>query len=277
MKARTKARDAATGFDFPSEAYAMERVPGAFAGNEAPAAARLGRYATFQARDFATQQGAIMMLLALVLTVPILGSYFAVHHRPFLDLMRVAFASVAGLLVPAGALLSVRGIVSNDTQHGYHRFLFSKPLDIGRYYTQAFGVKFAGFMAVLALVLLPFALFVPSVAFLPMLGVAALFFTLVGGVSFLFSTLSRHDTFFAVLVGVFSGFVSAVSRDPFFAWLRPLHWLLPPVEQLFQLLNHVINGRAGAIDLGEVLWVAGYGIVSFVAGLAVLRRRALSA
>lgn len=276
MKAATKAREAAPGFDFANQAYAMEPA-GPFAANEAPASARLGRYATYQARDFFTQQGAIMVLMALVLTVPILGSYFAEHHRPFLDLLRVAFGSVAGLLVPAGTLLAVRGVVSNDTQHGYHRFLFSKPLDIARYYTQSFAVKFAGFMTVLALVLLPFALLLPAVPFVPMLGMAALFFMLTGGVSFLISTLSRHDTFFTVLAGVFSGFVGAISRDPFFAWLRPLHWLLPPVQQLFHLLNQTMNGRAGATDLGEVLWVAGYGVLCFVAGLGVLRRRALSA
>lgn len=277
MKAQTRAREAAAGFELPNEAYALDRVPAGFQGDERSAPARLGRYARFQAADFVQQQGAIMVLIALVLSVPILGSYFAERHPPFHTLLQVAFASIASLLLPVGTLLATRGIVSNDTQHGYHRFLFSKPLDIGRYYTQAFGVKFAGFLALLALILLPFAFVIAPATIAATVGVAALFFILGGGLSFLLSTVTRHDTFFTVAIALVSGLVSDASRTPMLSWLRPLHWLLPPMEQLFRLLGQTVGRGPHPVGAGDVLWIAGYGVLCFVGGLAVLRRRALSA
>jgi len=279
MSTRTRQATATEAFDMPNEAHALE-VSTTYPLSEPTreARGRLGRYARVQAQDFFVRQGVMMTVLALALAVPMM---MAARNSgdAFPEIVRKIFGFVSGTLVGVGTLLATRGIVSDDTQHGFHRFLFSKPLVIERYYAQSFAVRFAGFMAMLLVLMLPFTLFA-AVPVVQMLAVGAIVFTLLGGVGFLLSTLSRLDTGLVLALAAVTAAVQGMSHAPPFSFLRPLAVILPPLEQLGQVLNYILRDvafHASGFPVGSLLWVLAYGAGSFVAGLAILRRRAVPA
>lgn len=252
---------------------------------------RLGRYALWQLKDFALQRGAAMLAVAAVLAYPVIAGSHAkrwtsVRVNGVLttqvfdpDPVQAAQNATAGVLYPViilGALLAVRGLVSDDRQHGYHRFLFAKPISITRYYAQSYAVQFAGFLGVVGLLILLFAAFLRPLATMPgLFASAAVLFALVGSVGFLLSTVVRADWFWLLLtMGVSAaaaGFHAAGER-----WLAPAVVVLPPVRQLSSVMEALVDSSA-ALHLTDLLWVLGYGALCLVLALATLRRRALPA
>jgi hypothetical protein len=278
MSTTTKQKGLLDEFDVSNEAFALEATT-TFPLSEPTreARGRMGRYARIQTRDFFMRQGTIMSLTALALLVPLLLGARQTPE-PFVLFFTKMFEVISNALIGVGMLVSTRGIVSDDTQHGFHRFLFSKPLSIERYYAQLFGVRFAGYMAMLLLLLAPFMLF-GSVPLFGALAMGACVFTLLGGIGFLLSTITRLDTGVLLALSAASLAVQGMSREPYFAFLKPLAVVLPPVYQLGELAQWFALGGRFAISfpLGSLLWVLGYGVSAFVAGLAVLRRRAVPA
>jgi hypothetical protein len=278
MRTTTRGATTADDFDFPNEAHALEVSTTYPLSDPAPPAsrARLGRYARIQLRDFVARQGVLMLGIALVMAIPM----FSVMHRQGLPLdfiIRDIFDKVTSVLIGGGTILATRGIVSEDTQHGFHRFLFSKPLDISRYYAQAFGLRFAAFLPMLFVLLLPFTLFA-AVPLMPAMVAAVLVFTLVGGLTFLLSTVSRLETQFLLGIAATAMFAQGAGRDLGWGWLKAIGWVLPPFETLGRIANWVQHYTFGlAFPATSALWIAAYGAACFAAGLAVLRRRAVSA
>jgi hypothetical protein len=256
-----------------------------------PPRGRLGRYALWQFRDFALQRGAAMAAIAGALAYPVIRVNHAdrgvvndvgvviAHRAP--DSLIAAQNSVAGVLIPVivlGTILVVRGIVSDDRQQGYHRFLFAKPVSITRYYAQSYLVQFTGLLAVVGLLIGLFAAFLRPVAMMPgLFAAAALFFALVGSVGFLLSTLVRADWLWLLVTlgtaGIVGGFYSAGER-----WLAPLVAVLPPVNALGNAIGALVNpAGVAAVSPAELLWILGYGALSVALALFILRRRALPA
>jgi len=252
---------------------------------------RLGRYALWQLRDFAFQRGAAMFAIALALAYPVIAGNHASHEittmvdgvvttrTVALDPVRAAGASLAQVLYPViilGALISIRGLVSEDRRHGYHRFLFAKPVSVTRYYAQAYAVQFAGFLAVVGVLILLFALFLRPVAMMPgLFASAAVLFALLGSVGFLLSTVTAADWFWLlVTVGTSTALSGLYARGE--RWLAPLVVLLPPVGELSDVMTALV-APARTVSMDQLLWVLGYGALSVALGLHILRRRALPA
>jgi hypothetical protein len=276
MSTSTKQLTALEEFDLPNEAHALE-VSTTYPLSEPTreARARLGRYSRIQLQDFVARQGLLMVGIALVLAIPI---FTAMHQEgtPLLVIVGQIFEKVAAVLIGGGTILATRGVVSEDTQYGFHRFLFSKPLNIPRYYAQAVGIRFVAFLAMLFVLLAPFTLFT-TVALMPVMAAAALFFVLVGGLSFLLSTVSRFETQLLLGIGAAAAFSQGAGREFGWTWLRVIGWVLPPFEQMMRIVQYVENYLTVAFPVASAVWVAAYGIGCFAIGLAVLRRRAVPA
>lgn len=262
----------------------MATTTGATLGDETRQAGaprgRLGRYARWQLEDFVRLRAPIMIVLALVFCVPLMlpqrGAPFGTADVRY-DLAHQLFSSMATAVAAIGALLSVRGVVSEDRQYGYHRFLFAKPVSMPRYYAQAFGIQFVGFLATLAAIFATYSIFVTSVPVLSALAAASLLFALFGGLGFFFSTLVRADWLFVLLLTAVSAGVVGLSQ--FYPWLSVITAVLPPVEALGRLIGSLLGARAELRDPAvlDVLRVYGYGVVAFLAGLGIIRRRSITA
>lgn len=239
----------------------------------------LGRYARWQARDFVRQRAGVLLLIAGIMIYPLLIDSWM--GRPIDEEIReqlrkaIIFFMAAGVTV-IGTLIGTRGIVSEDRAQGYHRFLFAKPVDAVRYYAQAFGIELAGILAVLAVVgglyALLVASFPPLAIFLP----AVAFFVLFGGITFFFSTITRREWIWTLGLVALTAAVQAFATLPFaYGFLEPLLLVLPPLEAFGNMLEAFMRGQTSrALAWGA--WPLLYGAGAFVAGLQVLKRRAMS-
>jgi hypothetical protein len=264
---------------------ARERMQEGATSIEAPANG-LGRYARWQLRDFATQKAPILGILALLMMYPLVAGLLNVSPalEDFAREVRDKWLYVMfGVLAPIGTLVATRGIVAEDRQQGYHRFLFAKPINLVRYYAQQLGVNFVGVMAVLALVALLFSLVVGPVALLPAFVPAAVFFVLFGGVTFLFSTVSRYDWVWTLGLVALSAWTRLAVQDWKWTVLAPLQKILLPLESFGRMVYEWIKlvdprfGDAGSLAaaVGSTVWPLAYGVAAFVAGLWILRKRSV--
>jgi hypothetical protein len=237
---------------------------------------RLTRYARWQLRDYALDKAvptATLILLTVYLTlIPAIVTYGRPHDgaapRGFVE----AFSLTILIAVLEGALLATTGIVADDRKLGYFRFYFAKPVSVWRFYATKFAVYLAGFLLVLAILLLLHTLLVGR--YLPplLLPVAAAMFVAVGGIGFLASAIWKYD-WVTLSTVVFSSTIMWEVWEHATGWRAVVVRLLPPINRM--------GGVVGAACAGTVLpaadfwWLTGYGVVCFVLGLLVLRRRAL--
>jgi len=237
------------------------------------ARARMWRYARWQFAEFATQRATIMLLVAGLVAYfffQAVGSNEFVTREKFIKILT---SSMLGVAVPLGTLIAMRGIVSEDRHQGYHRFLFSKPVSVTRYYLQAFLVQATGVMAVAALLaIIPAVLSLTFAQVIPALLVSALFVMLAGGVQFLFSVFSRSDWAWTVFALGVSPMVQGLGRQYEFWWLKAIGWLLPPMDAFGRVVASLL-ANTEPLAVIDIFWVAAYGAACVAGGLHLLRRR----
>lgn len=271
-----------------------DAVP-AFDGDDVPLAAddvsgNLRRYARWQWRDFWQRRGAWLALGAL-LGVWLLaylawnggrthgvGGEFGSGPLPAESVRAMAhvFFILGGALA---ALLGVGGLVSRERERGLQRFLFAKPVRPLRYYLQAFALNSLGSLFVLfGAVLLAFALLGSMVPIGTVFAVGAGAYVLTAGVTFLASTLIRFDAPIAA-AWLLAGFPMVVAAENHWTIARALMWLFPQGPAV-ALIETLVKGRGvhDVVLLGALATLVAvlYGLLAFVSGVAVLRRRSIS-
>jgi ABC-type transport system involved in multi-copper enzyme maturation permease subunit len=242
-----------------------------------PRRARLGRYALWHLRDYLRDKGiATLITLGLVgyLTqIPIMRARAAGFGGDLMEqIADQAFISGLKFLGFVGVLFATNGIVADDRRHGYYRLLFAKPVSVAAYYAQKWAVYGVGFLIVAALLLGLYGAtvepFFPA-TFLPTI---ALIYVALGGIGFLLSAVWRFDWLsLAAVLGLSDVLWLLFKDDP--GLPSSLVKLLPPVHLLDGVYTAVREG--GGVGVNDVVWLGGYGIACFVAGLAVVRRRSL--
>jgi hypothetical protein len=238
---------------------------------------RLARYALWLLRDYCVDKAiptATLILLTVYLTlVPAIAAYGRPHNgaapRGFVE----AFSLTVLISILEGALLATTGIVADDRKLGYFRFYFAKPVSAWRFYATKFAVYLGGFLLVFALLLVvhTFAvgLYLPPL----LLPVAASMFIAVGGIGFLASAIWKYDWVTLSTVVFFSTIMWEV-------WEHATGWralavrLLPPIDRMGAVVG-AATART-AVPMTDLWWLTGYGLVCFLLGLLVLRRRALA-
>jgi hypothetical protein len=267
------------------ERDAQERMQEGATSIEAPAGG-LGRYAWWQLRDFLTQKAPILGVLAILLMYPLVAGFFNVspQFENFAREMKDKWLyAMFGILSPLGTLIATRGIVAEDRQQGFHRFLFAKPVKLARYYAQQFAVNFAGLMGVLAVIALLYSVVIAPVPLAPAFIPAAVFFVLFGGVTFLFSTLSRLDWVWTVGSVAVTAWTMYLVDQRNWTFLKPLKAVLLPLESFGKMvvewLKFVDPRLSDVASLGAALsstvWPLAYGLGAFALGLFVLKKRSV--
>ncbi|MEO7368760.1 MAG: hypothetical protein ABIZ36_12445 [Gemmatimonadaceae bacterium] len=230
----------------------------------------LRRYALWQMRDFGRDRAISLIIIGLALGVtfvaPVRAMQVAITEQGAKQLILVSLQQIVFIC----SFVALNGIVSNDRKTGYYRFLFSKPVSIPAYYAQQLAIYFVGFMAIMALLLGAFAAFVYPLSPVGPLIYCALVFLSLSGIAFLISSLFRFD--WPILAGVFLGSLLLNSIWQYSeGWRKLVLAVLPPLNKLTSLLGTILD--RGAVDTNEVLWLFGYSLACFLAGLFVLRRR----
>jgi hypothetical protein len=257
--------------------------------------ARLPRYGLWQLRDYLLDRGTPTVIVASLGGYLTLAPLLSTVHRR-LDLLPAVLVqryggpegarvvlmqemnelflrSFLGAVVFMGALFAMNGIVANDRKQGYYRFLFSKPLPPTHYYGQAFLIHWAGFVAVTALMATAYGAFLTPFALGPLLLVVALMYLMYAGITFALSAAARWDWLSLVTVTALATFLWGRFGESQ-SVLAKLLYLLPPLHRTNEIYE-AVAARA-PLDMGLLYWFAGYGVVSYIIGLVVLRFRRMA-
>src|SRR6478672_3847415 len=233
----------------------------------------LRRYALWQFRDFGRDRAIALLIIGLALGFTFISP---------VKMMRVQFTEVSAKqllmvsfqqIVFLCAFVALNGIVSNDRKQGYYRFLFSKPVSIPAYYAQQFAIYFVGFMTVMAILMGVFAIMVYPLSPVAPLTYCAIVFLSLGGIAFFISSVFRFD--WPILAAVFLG--SALFHtlwENSDGWRKLVIAMLPPLNKLTSMLGTLLD--RGTIETNDLLWLFGYSLMFFLAGLFVLRRRPIA-
>lgn len=233
----------------------------------------LARYSPWQFRDFVVDRGAAILIIGFlwgfVLIAPTriaMEAELAAHGQgsPIWGILLQGVSTLVSLSV----LIAVNGIVSTDRKLGYYRFLFAKPVDPVLYYAQLFFVSMIGVLLSMLVLASLLHTIVPLFSIVNFLLYTALIFIAMGGIGFFVSVATRFD--WVSLAAVWLGSrILRVLYGPKGDWRSKVVELLPPVHKLDGVATSMIN--TGTADVGDVLWLLGYGVLFFVLGLALLR------
>jgi hypothetical protein len=243
--------------------------------------ARLLEYAPWILRDYAMNQGpstAIVVLMIGFLTLlPVIqgftGERAHLGEVPELIAARMLQAMVPPLVF-IGAFFATNGIVSNDRKQGYYRFLFAKPVRPPMYYGLIFGLYGAGFLLVCLALMGVWWFMVRPMFPIELIAVAFIMYVAYGGIGFLLSAAWRFDWLSLVTVLL----IANVGWSVWGSATGPKHWvlyLLPPVHRANEVYGLVVRGPLTGVPWSGIAWLGGYGLLCFLLGLYVIRRRPL--
>lgn len=236
------------------------------------------RYARWQAFDFLVERAAAM---AIILALFLYLAHIAISQSARMPgdepspgmlatLGPMMLKNLLGTTWIVMGLLTANGICANDRVTGRFRFLFSKPVRVEALYAQAFAVNVVLGTACLATAVLilcswtraPSALVQVSLL-ITLSGVAG-----ISGLCFLFSAVWRFD--WLATVGIWAAVSILYVKFPNAGWLK----YLPPTNAVGDQIERF--GTAVPIDAAPLFWFLSFGMMCFIAGLVILRRRPLS-
>lgn len=243
--------------------------------------ARLVEYVPWILRDYVTNQGPsstiVVLLIGFMTILPVIQGMAGVEARMGDVPPDIATRMLRAMVTPLaflGAFFATNGIVANDRKFGFYRLLFAKPVSPPIYYAVTYVVYGVGVVGV-ALALLG----IWSVAVRPMfpvelLGVVLVMYLAYGGIGFLLSAAFRFDwlSLVAVLLVANVGWSVWGGAEGLRHWVL---YLLPPVHRAQDVYAIVMAEPFRATPWRSVFWLAGYGLVCFVSGMLVIRRRPL--
>lgn len=274
---------------FPAD---VTRVDSAPIGERRP---QIGRYGLWQLRDYMTSGGiptllvislfGSMSVMSMLSSIPELVELHRAASIAKYGSMSLALAGTRhemstgflsgflGVVVYLGALFAMQGIVAQDRNKGFFRFLFAKPVAPSRYYGQAFWIHAVGFAAIVALLAAVYGHFVEPILSATLLAGVVLMWCCYAGITFLFSALAKFDWLALVAVTLVAKLAWERWGDSPSTFARLLY-LLPPVHRADEVYRALAERTA--VPWSLVAWFAGYGLLCFAAALVVLRHRRLA-
>jgi hypothetical protein len=238
-----------------------------------PPTARLGRYGVWQLRDyFRGVGGATLVLSGLAIVMLTLADLPGSRHGPA---AQASVSALLGVLGFVGPIFAASGLVADDRGKGYYRFLLAKPVSPVRFYAQAFALRGAAFLGITAAVWCAGAILFGAGSFIGTMSYAALCFLMIGGVSFLLSTLTRHAWLGTLLLAGVASIASSYPKSTG-GWRLVLHALyavLPPFHQATSLAGAFMEAVGAPHLIGTIAWFGGYGVLAIAAALTVIRGR----
>lgn len=242
--------------------------------------ARLGRYAPIQLMDYVIERGLVtfgmgllfgwMMKIALEQSA---GGNWA-SGDDSLRIIRLFFVSYLGLFTWFATLTAVNGIISNDRTKGTFRFLFAKPVNVLRYYAQAWLINGLGLLLVLAALMGIFAIAVRPFFPSGILLYVAMTYVILGGVGFFLSAVTKRDGIWLVVFWLVAIIVRGQFHDRTGFKASLVRFVTPPTNEMSLFIDAVMNNRPA--DMGTFAAAVAYGAVFVALGLIVLRYRPMS-
>ena len=242
---------------------------------------RLGRYALWQLRDFMLGKGAAFVIIALLLGVTsylgLKGSGDGWRQSPGAALMsRQVLAGPISVLSFLGVVIAANAIVSADRAQGYFRFLFAKPVHLLQFYSQLWLLHGVCVLAIAAALTWVWGVVAVPVPVGRVVATFALAYVLIGGVTFVLSTLMRYDWLVTVLLWTLAQLIAA----PFILEGRPtvkaiITAILPPHAH-YAAIQKALATATGEVPTTDLVWVLGYGVACVVIGLVILRKRPMA-
>ncbi|HUR91245.1 MAG TPA: hypothetical protein VMY38_01080 [Gemmatimonadaceae bacterium] len=233
-------------------------------------------YLPWQLWDFAVDRGIAILftggLMGMSIVLP--GHMVLTEHQQLspealtLELFKAVVAQTVSIFV----VIAASGIVANDRVSGSYRFLFSKPVRQPVYYALQFAITLLGVLIAGLILLSIFWVLVGWASPVVPLIMITVSYLALGGPIFFFSTFTRFD--WALLVVLWGG--SAIARTVFSdsSWYQVAQWILPPVHHIDKLRGALFADTP--VDVGGVVWLIGYGMLFFLAGLVMLERKAIA-
>jgi hypothetical protein len=244
--------------------------------------ASLIEYAPWVLRDYATNQGPstaiVVLLIGYMTLLPIIagvqsGEFAGLGDVPA-PLAANMLRAIVAPLVFLGTFFATNGIIANDRKLGFYRFLFAKPVAPPTYYATTFAVYGVGLLAVTVAIMGIWSLAVRPMFPLELFAVVVLMYVAYGGIGFLLSAAWRFDWLSLVTVLLVANVAWSVwGTDPGFK--RYVLYLLPPVHRSAEVYAMIANDTLRAVPWSSILWLGGYGLLCFAAGMIVVRRRPL--
>jgi hypothetical protein len=221
------------------------------------------RYLGWQVRDRAFPRLLASLLIVAAIFLPL---HFASRHDPIRpDQIDRIMGQLHFQLLSLAVVIIFHGIVSEDRVRGYFRFYLAKPVSPLWFYGQSFALALLATLLFTVGFLAAFSLAITPAWHWQFLTSSAAMALVIGGLVFLFSTLSQRDWIWMIVVAV----IASVTRSRFPAadstLGRVLNAILPP--------NHLVD--ATSLSAGQWAWVAGWGVGLFLLGLLILKKRPL--
>jgi hypothetical protein len=244
-------------------------------------------YARYQLRDAVTQR--LSLPLVLIVFFSALPLYMMgktspagfMHGAQGVNYVKQMYTQSVALFLPMGAYLCSVGVTSTDRQHGYFRFIFSKPVNVLAYYAQAYVVAGVAFVVMFGLVTWGFSAVTFHFSVHRGMEAAALTYVLIGGVGLLLGALTRFDGIAFIAVYIAALLLQQLMAAPngmrnggLPGWLALIGTSLPPVVKLDALRNQLY--AAQPLDEVQLWTVLGYGVGAAVLGMVLLRLRPLA-
>ncbi|HJU90651.1 MAG TPA: hypothetical protein VJ672_14770 [Gemmatimonadaceae bacterium] len=236
---------------------------------------RLARYALYQLRDYVIERGLPTLLVGVILFLPVLFTLLRPGGQEIPSLLAISTLSA---LMPifgiVAVLLGVNGMIANDRHRGYFRFIFAKPLSVTRYYLQAFAINGVGTIAMVCS--LVFVIVSLAGARFPwgIVPYMALFYICAGGIGFLLSVLTRFDWVALGIIWALAQTLRQLAYQLSGPYYEALNVLLPPAHLMTRMAEDYLQGIA--TPTRTLVWVAGYGVLALLLGIAALRVRPLA-
>ncbi len=241
----------------------------------------MSQYVPWIFRDYVTNQGpstaVVLLLLGFMTIMPVLQGITGVRMEMGtvpLDAATRMLRAMVPPLVFLGTFFATNGIIANDRKFSFYRFLFAKPVSPGRYYATTFAVYGVGLLVVTLALMALWAVTVRPMFPVELLGVVVIMYVAYGGIGFLLSAAWRFDWISLVTVLLVANVLWSWWADA--VGLR--HWLLyllPPVHRANEVYAVILRSAAAPMPWKSIAWLGGYGLVCFVLGLLVIRRRPL--
>ena len=252
-----------------------------------PMRARLADYARYQLGDYLLQRAAIaLILIGFVGFFPLYPMSRGTPPDFFttpsgIKAAQTLYMSTVVLFLPLGAFLATSAFISSDRHQGYFRFLFSKPLNLVAYYSQAYVISMAGYIALFGLLTWIWGMLTHHQSIHRGMEAAALTFMLIGGIALIFNAITRFDGVCTAVTYMLTMTLQMIALGPSMQthgglpeWLFQLQRVLPPIYQLDKVRNALYTGDA--LVMADVWHVVLYSIGMTVVGLLLLRRAPLS-
>ncbi|MDQ8165183.1 MAG: hypothetical protein P3A28_05425 [Gemmatimonadota bacterium] len=242
---------------------------------------RLGAYLTrYQLRDFLFLRAALptgLVVFFIWMIVKTDGSRVDFATPQGQRFATQVFTSFAPVFINLAAFLGVTRLVTDDRSNGYFRFLFSKPVNIERFYAQQWALHGVAYIAIAGALTWWLELYTAPVPVREVMIVMGLSWVLIGGIGFALTAATNLDALLLVAVWVASSVMHSLKdapNSPMWGWMQQLTRLMPPTHKLDYIKAELYAGNP--MPTGHLAHVLAYGAIGFIAAVVLLRRTSLA-